>query len=65
MLCAIAQWCRLGAMKDRMNLYLDEKLIEEIKLQAVREKRSVSQIVEELIEGYLVGLKKSKGRSKA
>lgn len=52
-------------MKDRMNLYLDEKLIEEIKLQAVREKRSVSQIVEELIEGYLVGLKKSKGRSKA
>ena len=52
-------------MKAKLNLYVDEKLIEEIKLQAVREKRSVSQIVEQLIEGYLVGLKKGKGKSKS
>jgi hypothetical protein len=52
-------------MKDYLNLYIDEKFIEEIKLQAVREKRSVSQIVEQLIEGYLRSLKKSKGKSKS
>jgi predicted HicB family RNase H-like nuclease len=59
----MAQWRKREDMKDKLNLYVDEKLIEEIKLQAVREKRSVSQIVEELIEGYLAGLKKRKGKS--
>jgi hypothetical protein len=52
-------------MKEKLNLYLEAKLIEEIKLQAVREKRSVSQIVEQLIEKYLGGLRKGKGKSKS
>jgi hypothetical protein len=51
-------------MKEKLNLYVDEKLIEEIKLQAVREKRSVSQIVEQLIQAYLADLKR-KGKPKS
>jgi predicted HicB family RNase H-like nuclease len=53
-------------MKHTLNLYIEEKLIEEIKLQAVREKRSVSEIVEQLIEVYHEDLrKKNKGKSKS
>jgi predicted HicB family RNase H-like nuclease len=51
-------------MKHTLNLYIEDELIEEIKLQAVREKRSVSEIVEQLIEGYLKSSKK-KGKGKS
>jgi plasmid stability protein len=36
-----------------LNLTLDEELIEQVKLQAVRERRSVSEIVAELLREYL------------
>ena len=43
--------CR--SMKDRINLMLDAKVIEEVKVRAIREHRSVSEIVEELLRDYL------------
>ncbi len=39
--------------KTKLTLYVHEDLIEAIKIQAVREKRSVSQITEELYREYL------------
>jgi Family of unknown function (DUF6364) len=49
-------------MKSRLNLYVDEKLIERAKLQGVLQKRSVSEIVEDLLRVYLDGLEKTKGK---
>jgi metal-responsive CopG/Arc/MetJ family transcriptional regulator len=50
-------------MKEKLNLTLDSKLIEEIKMRAVRERRSVSEIVEELIREFLNQPEKDSGRS--
>jgi metal-responsive CopG/Arc/MetJ family transcriptional regulator len=49
-------------MKEKLNLTLDSKLIEEIKVRAVRERRSVSEIVEELIREFLNQSKKDRGK---
>lgn len=40
-------------MKYKLTLTIDEKLVEEIKIQAVREKRTVGEITEELYREYL------------
>jgi len=47
-------------MKQKITLTLNDKLIEEIKIQAVREKRNVSEITEEMLHEYLDRLKKGK-----
>ncbi len=50
-----------------LNLTLEPKLIEEIKIQAVREGRAVSEIVRELFREYLDEKKKeakAKGKTK-
>lgn len=39
--------------KQKFTTTIDSKLLEEIKIQAIREKRSVSDILEEMIEKYL------------
>ncbi len=39
--------------KTKLTLYVHEDLIEAIKIQGIREKRSVSQITEELYRQYL------------
>jgi len=41
-----------------LNLTLEPELIEEIKIQAVRESRSVSEITRELYKSYLDHMKK-------
>jgi hypothetical protein len=46
--------------RKKLTLSVDEDLTESIKIQAVREKRDVSDIVEELIREYLKRVKKSK-----
>lgn len=51
-------------MKQRINLSLDDKLIERAKLQAVLQKRSVSKIIEALLLDYLDSLDKRKGKAK-
>jgi plasmid stability protein len=50
-------------MKHKLTLYVDDKLIERAKVHAILHKRSVSEIVEELLRGYLDGLEKRKGKS--
>jgi len=40
-------------MRQKLNLTLPEDLIEQMKIQAVREKRAVSLIVEDLCQQYL------------
>ena len=40
-------------MKQRINLTLDAKVIEEVKIRAIREHRTFSDIVEELLRDYL------------
>lgn len=45
--------------KAKLTLSIDEKLIEEIKIQAIREKTSVSQITEKLYRDCL-GRKRKK-----
>jgi hypothetical protein len=50
-------------MKHKLTLHVEEKVIERAKLQAVLQKRSVSEIVEELLRGYLDSLEKRKGKS--
>jgi predicted HicB family RNase H-like nuclease len=52
-------------MKERLNLYVDEKLIERAKLHAVLQKTSVSEIVEGLLRKHLDGLDKRKGTEKS
>ena len=39
--------------KKRTTLYLDGKLMKEVKIRAIKEERSVSQIVEDLLREYL------------
>lgn len=39
--------------KQKFTTTLDSKLLEEIKIQAIKEKRSVSEILEEIIKIYL------------
>lgn len=40
-------------MKRKFTTTIDEKVLEEIKIQAVKEKRSVADIIEELFISYL------------
>lgn len=40
-------------MKQKLNLTLEESLVKQMKLRAVLEKRSVSEIIEELCREYL------------
>ena len=40
-------------MKYKLTLTIDEDLVEEIKIQAVREKRTVGEITEQLYREYL------------
>ena len=49
---------RLTGMKQRINLYLDEKLVERAKVRAVLQKTSVSEIVEELLRSMFDTLDK-------
>ena len=51
-------------MRQKINLTLPEDMIEEMKIQAVREKRAVSEIVEELCRQYLAHQKKAKHKTK-
>jgi metal-responsive CopG/Arc/MetJ family transcriptional regulator len=51
-------------MRQKLNLTLPEGMIEEMKIQAVREKRAVSEIVEELCRQYLGRQKKAKRKTK-
>lgn len=39
--------------KARFQLRLPEELIERIKIQAIKERRNVNEIIEELLEKYL------------
>jgi Family of unknown function (DUF6364) len=39
--------------KQKLTLTVDDALIEKIKIQAVKERRSLSAITEELYRGYL------------
>jgi hypothetical protein len=50
--------------KHHFTLSIPETLIEEMKVQAVREKRSVSEITEELYTQYLKRVAKSAKESK-
>lgn len=54
---------RIVAIMPRkpLNLNIDQELIARIKIQAIKESRDVSDIVEELFKGYLA---RSKGRAK-
>jgi Family of unknown function (DUF6364) len=52
-------------MKNKLTLYVEEKIIERAKLQGVLQKRSVSEIVEQLLTGYLDELEKKKGKVKS
>ena len=52
-------------MKERINLSMDEKVIESARLQAVLQKRTVSEIVEELLRQYLERLEKKKSKVKS
>jgi len=47
-------------MKQKLTLNIDDKLIEDIKILAVREKRSLSDLTEELYRQRLEGQKKFK-----
>lgn len=39
--------------KKKFTTTLEESLLEQIKIQAIREKRSVAELLEELIRAYL------------
>ena len=43
-------------MKERFTTTLDGELLQRVKIQAVLEKRSVAEILEELLSGYLSGV---------
>jgi hypothetical protein len=45
-------------MKQKITLSVDAKVIEEVKVRAIREHRSFSDIVEELLREYLKQNKK-------
>jgi hypothetical protein len=46
--------------RQKLTLSIDEQLTESIKIQAVREKRDVSDIVEQLFREYLKRVKVQK-----
>ena len=50
-----------STMKQKFTLTVDDVLIEKIKIQAVLDKRSVSDITEELYKEYLDREKRGKG----
>ena len=52
-------------MKRQLTLTIEDTLTEKIKIQAVRERRSVSDITEELYREYLDRQKKLKGKRKS
>jgi hypothetical protein len=52
-------------MKQKFSLTIDDALIEKIKIQAILDKRSVSDITEELYEEYVDRQKKVRGKSKS
>lgn len=39
--------------KSRLTTYMETELIERIKIQAIKEKRSVANILEQLVKEYL------------
>lgn len=42
--------------KQKFTTTIDSELLEKIKIQAIKEKRSVSDLLEELITKYLEGI---------
>lgn len=40
-------------MKCKFTTTLDQKLIEQLKIQAIKEHRSAASIIEELVQSYL------------
>jgi hypothetical protein len=54
----------VGMSKQKLTLYADTKVIEQMKIQAVREKQSLSVITENLYREYLKG-KASKKNEKS
>ncbi len=53
---------RLGAMRRKTTLSLEEVLIDKMKMQAIRERRDVSTITEQLYAVYLEKAEKSDKR---
>ena len=54
---------RIEPMPNKpLNLSLDSELIKEIKLQSVREERTVSELADEVFRDYLERQKKAKGK---
>ena len=51
---------RAPAGKHALTVIISEKTIEEAKIKAIREKTNVSQVVAELLDGWLSGLYKLK-----
>ena len=51
-------------MKQKLTLNIEGELIEEIKIQAVRERRSLSDLTETLYRQHIDKQKKEKGRQK-
>ena len=52
-------------MKQRINLYLDENLVERAKIQAVLLKTSVSEMVEALLQEHVDRLEMRKVQAKS
>ena len=55
--------CTYGGVdmaKQKFTTTIDSELLEEIKIQAIREKRSVSDMLEEMIRKYLEDIKTEK-----
>jgi hypothetical protein len=50
--------------RQKLTLSVDSDLIERIKIQAVREKRDVSDITEDLYRKYLEGLEEANQKPK-
>jgi hypothetical protein len=48
---------RAPAGKKPLLVIIDEKLIEDAKIAAIRDKTKVSQVVEDLLRGWLAGRK--------
>ena len=46
--------------KQKFTTTIDSELLEEIKIQAIKEKRSVSDMLEEMIRKYLEDIKTEK-----
>ena len=45
-------------VRKKFTTTLDDQLIQELKIQAIKEQTDVSKILEELIRGYLAGKQK-------